>query len=93
MENKRGAVIEPCAIPTSIFLLDEYVLLSRVQIQLSDKRFSRYLNIICKAIIPAFSVYKVVWHATHGHKAFQHRKTVAKVLFFLRFFNMTCEFY
>ena len=58
MENKRGAVIEPCAIPTSIFLLDEYVLLSRVQIQLSDKRFSRYLNIICKAIIPAFQFIK-----------------------------------
>ena len=75
MENKRGAITEPCAIPISIFLLDEYVLLSRVQIQLSDKRFLIYRNIICTAIIPAFSVYKVVWHATHAHKPFQHRKT------------------
>ena len=66
MVNKRGAIIEPCAIPISIFLLDEYVLLTRVQVQISHKRFLIYWNIICTAIIPTFSVYK---------------KNVAKVLF------------
>ena len=37
--NRIGAIIEPCGIPISIVLLDEYVLPTRVQVHLSDKKF------------------------------------------------------
>ena len=39
MLNRIGAVTEPYGIPISIVLLDEYVLPTRVQIHLSDKKF------------------------------------------------------
>ena len=42
MLNRIGAVIEPWGIPISIVLLDEYVLPTRVQIHLSDKKFLKY---------------------------------------------------
>jgi len=41
--NRIGAITEPCGIPISIVLFDEYVLPTRVQIHLSDKKF--FLNI------------------------------------------------
>ena len=40
--NRIGAITEPCGIPISIVLLDEYVLPTRVQIHLSDKKFLKY---------------------------------------------------
>ena len=39
MLNKIGAIIEPCGIPISIFLIDEYILPTQVQIHLSNKMF------------------------------------------------------
>ena len=42
MLNRIGAIIEPCGIPISFDLLDEYVLLTRVQIHLSDMKFLKY---------------------------------------------------
>ena len=39
MLNRIGAITEPYGIPISIVLLDEYVLPTRVQIHLSDKKF------------------------------------------------------
>ena len=53
MLNKTGAIIEPCGIPIIFnfvfvfclfvcFLLDEYVLPTRVQMHLSDKKFLKY---------------------------------------------------
>ena len=39
MLNRIVAITEPCGIPISIVLLDEYVLPTRVQIHLSDKKF------------------------------------------------------
>ena len=37
-----GAITEPCGISISIVLFDEYVLPTRVQIHLSDKKFLIY---------------------------------------------------
>ena len=42
MLNRIGAIIEPRGIPISIVLLDEYVLPTRVQIHLLDKKFLKY---------------------------------------------------
>ena len=69
MLNRIGAIIEPCGIPISIVLLDEYVLRTRVQTHLSDKTL--FFNIETSYQLGLyFSVYKVVYHATHYRKPF-----------------------
>ena len=51
-ENKIGATIDPCGMPISIFLIDEYVFPTQVQIHRSDNKFLMYWNII--PVIPMF---------------------------------------
>ena len=42
MLNRIGAIIEPCGILITNVLLDDYVLPTRVQTHLSDKKFLKY---------------------------------------------------
>ena len=60
MLNRIGTIFEPCGIPISVVLLDEYVLPIRVQIHLSDKKFLKYWNII--PIIHVFQLFIIIDH-------------------------------
>ena len=53
--NKIGAIIDPCGMSISIFLINESVFPTRVLMHRSDKTFLMHWNIV--PVIPTFFSY------------------------------------